>query len=113
VFLFWETAGTAQHFFSLFVNREGEEGEWNRTVETASNSTSFTVDDLNPFTIYFFRIEAKNQVENWIYSSPTTKQNRLEQIIPGLLFAGPHDTPHNYIDIQHDDTQHNTKKTQH
>jgi len=31
----------------------------------------------------------------------------------GLLFAGPHDTPHNYIDIQHDDTQHNTKKTQH
>jgi hypothetical protein len=48
--------------------REGEEGEWNRTVETATNSTSFTVKDLNPFTIYFFKIEARNQLG---YSKPS------------------------------------------
>ena len=45
---------------SLFHYREGEEGEWNRTVDTDTNSTSFTVEDLNPFTIYLFKIEAKN-----------------------------------------------------
>ena len=44
----------------LFHYREGEEGEWNRTVDTDTNSTSFTVEDLNPFTIYLFKIEAKN-----------------------------------------------------
>ena len=52
----------------LFFYREGEEGEWNRTVETSTNSTSFTINDLNPFTIYFFKIEAKNLLG---YSKPS------------------------------------------
>jgi len=54
------------------VSRQGDVGEdyegWNRTVETPSNQTSFTIGDLSPFTMYFFKISARNDLG---YSKPS------------------------------------------
>ncbi len=43
-----------------FYSRETDEGEWNRSVETGNNKTSQYIDGLNPFTVYFFRVAARN-----------------------------------------------------
>ena len=52
---------------SFLSFREGEEGSWNRTVETHSNKTFQYIDGLNPYTVYLFRVAAENALG---YSKP-------------------------------------------
>ena len=52
---------------SFLSSREGEEGSWNRTVETHSNKTFQYIDGLNPYTVYLFRVAAENALG---YSKP-------------------------------------------
>ena len=50
-------------------HREGENGDWNRSVNSRTNTTShYTIDGLNPFTLYFFRVAARNALG---YSRPS------------------------------------------
>ena len=49
------------------TSREGELGDWNRTVETHSNRTHQYIDSLNPYTVYLFRVAAENALG---YSRP-------------------------------------------
>lgn len=46
--------------YKILIKEGEEEGDWNRTLETGSNTTSQYIDGLRPFTLYFFRVAAQN-----------------------------------------------------
>ena len=58
---------------TLLTYREGEDGSWNRTVETRSNKTFQYIDGLNPYTVYLFRVAAENALG---YSKPGKESYR-------------------------------------
>jgi len=44
------------------LRREGESGEWSRTLVTEGNATFMKVPELKPFTTYAFKVSARNSL---------------------------------------------------
>ena len=62
---------------------EGEDSSWSddhhRVIKTNSSDTSFAVSQLNPFTVYSFRVTAVNGVGNSGQSSPSYRMVTLRE----------------------------------
>lgn len=78
-------------FFQYAKNRIGENGDWDSTNEyaTLDNRTEYTIDKLQPFTVYSFRVIAVNAIGASVpskesYYTVTQRESKLLNVFSNV-----------------------------